>query len=81
MAPTEFEANHKGRKVMTASGDMVGTITEVAGTKAHIKPDADLSSSIRTKLGWGDEDMDTYELSIDHVDEVSDEGVHLERNL
>jgi hypothetical protein len=77
----DFTAGDKGKKVMTADGDMVGTIERIAGGNAHVKPDTSLSSSIRNRLGWADEDKSTYRLDKSKVDSFSGDEVHLRKNL
>lgn len=75
--PEEFSANDRGKRVLTADGEMVGTIEDVAGDRAHVKPDAGLERSIRRKLGWSGE-RDTYELKRSNVSKISDTEVHLQ---
>jgi len=77
----DFTNADEGKHVMTADGDMVGTIETVSGGMAHIKPDASLDRSIRQQLGWSEEGADTYELRSDHVDAFSGNEVHLKSNL
>jgi hypothetical protein len=76
----DFSAGDKGKRVMTADGDMVGTIERVSGANAHVKPDTSLSSAIRNRLGWG-EDRDTYRLDKSKVDSFSGDEVHLRKNF
>lgn len=76
-----FRNDDEGKKVMTADGDMVGTIAETAESKAHVKADTNLSSAIRNRLGWTDESTDTYELPKASVDEINDDAVHLQDNV
>ena len=76
-----FESQDEGKKVMTADGDMVGTVDTASGSTAHIKADQDLSRSIRRRLGWTEEGEDTYRLQKAKVDHISDDEIRLKRNL
>jgi len=73
-------AEDRGKNVLTADGDMVGTIEDIKGSNAHVKPESSLDQSIRSKLGWTTEGEDVYELNHSAVSQISDDEVHLKRN-
>ena len=75
-----FNDDDKGKTVMTADGDTVGTVEDIAGDRAHVRPEADLSRSIRRRLGWTTEGEDVYELKHSAVDDIMDDGIKLKRN-
>jgi len=77
--PRDFMAEDRGKNVMTADGDMVGTIEDIKGSNAHVKPESSLDQSIRSKLGWT-EGEDVYELKHSAVSQIDDNEVHLKRN-
>lgn len=77
----DFKSEDEGMKVMTADGDVIGTVERVSGSMAHVKPDEDLSRSIRRRLGWSEEGEETYELRKSNVDSIDDDGVHLKEDL
>ncbi|WP_267643332.1 hypothetical protein [Haloarchaeobius amylolyticus] len=77
----EFEGSDKGKKVMTTDGDMIGRVDNVASGKAYVKPDATLSRGMRKKLGWTDEQKNTFELDHDAVEAISDDEIHVKSNL
>jgi hypothetical protein len=79
--PRDFESDDKGKRVVTADGDVVGTVDRTSGGSAHIKPDADMPRSIRRKLGWQDEEKDTYRLQKSNVDRINDDEIRLKKNL
>ncbi|NLV10284.1 hypothetical protein GOC74_10115 [Halomicrobium mukohataei] len=79
--PRDFMAEDRGKNVLTADGDMIGTIENIEGSNAHVTPSSSLDQSVRTKLGWTTEGEDVYELSHSAVAQISDEEVHLEQNL
>lgn len=79
--PRDFTSDDEGKSVVSADGDTIGTIEETAGSYAHVKPEGDLSQSIRRRLGWTEEGEEMYRLDKSKVEEFSDDEVHLMRNL
>lgn len=73
----DFTASDKGKTVVTADGDEVGTIEQIEENMAHVKPNDSLSQSVRRRLGWAEDDSDTYELSQEQVMDISDIEVRL----
>ncbi|WP_026190338.1 hypothetical protein [Halomicrobium katesii] len=78
--PRDFMAEDRGKNVLTADGDMVGTIEDIKGSNAHVKPESSLNQSIRSKLGWTSDSEDVYELNHSEVSQISDDEVHIKRN-
>jgi hypothetical protein len=76
-----FNSSDEGKHVMTADGDMVGTVDRISGGSAHVKPDNSLSQNTRRKLGWTDESEDTFRLKKSNVDSIDDDGIHLQSSL
>lgn len=76
-----FESKDEGKRVVTADGDMVGMIERASGSSAHVKPDSGLPQSIRRRLGWTEEGEDTYRLQHSKVDRITQDEVHLKKNL
>lgn len=76
----EFSPEDEGKRVVTADGDTVGTVRSVEGSMAHIQADADLSRSVRRRLGWTEENAETYQLRTSNVDDIDDE-IRLKENL
>ncbi len=68
-----FRSTDEGKRVVTADGDMVGTVHEVAGASAHITIDEDLSRSVRRRLGWTEEGEETFQLENSKVERIDDE--------
>lgn len=77
----EFSSEDEGKQVVTADGDMVGTVDSIAGSSAHIKPSSDLSRSVRRRLGWTEEGEETYELEHSKVDRITSDEIRLQSNL
>ncbi|WP_227132697.1 hypothetical protein [Halorubellus salinus] len=63
---------------MTADGDMVGTVDKIHDDEAHVRVDTGLSGSIRSKLGWEDENETVYPLKHENVDKIQGDEIHLE---
>lgn len=76
----DFKNSDAGKKVMTADGDMVGTIEAIEGSNAHVKPDSGLSKSTRERLGWTKRGEETYRLNHSSVEKISGDEVHLKKN-
>lgn len=77
----EFKSEDKDKKVMTADGDLVGTIEEASGTTARVKVDEDLSRSIRRRLGWSEEGEESFELEHSKVEQISGDEIRLKKDL
>lgn len=77
MMARDFRTSDEGKTVVTASGDKVGMIQKVERDVAHVQPKGSLSRSIRRRLGWAEEEGDTFELSRAQVDEIKGDEVRL----
>lgn len=77
----EFKSEDKGKKVMTADGDLVGTVEEASETSARVNVDEDLSRSIRRRLGWSEEGEESFELDHSKVERISGDEIRLKKNL
>ena len=76
-----FESDDEGKRVVTADGDMIGTVERASGSSAHIKPENNLSRSVRRRLGWSEEGEDTYQLRKSKVNSITDDEIQLKENL
>ncbi len=77
----QFTDDDVGKRVVNADGDEVGMIAAVEHGTAHVEPDPGITDSIKAKLGWSDSGEDTYPLQEEAVGRVTDDEVHLERDL
>lgn len=77
----DFHEDDQGKQVMTADGDFVGTVENISGSQAYVKPDPGLAQGTRRKLGWTQEGEDTYPLRKSKVDRIDDDGIHLKSAL
>jgi len=67
----------EGKTVVNQHGDNVGRVIEVSAGAAHVDPDPGLTDTIKSKLGWGENDEDTYRLDESSIDEVTDDEIRL----
>jgi hypothetical protein len=66
-----------GMDVYDAHGEEVGTVATVEDDTAYVDLDPGLTDEVKSSLGFGDTDEDTYALRDEMVDTVDDDGVHL----
>ncbi len=69
----------EGKHVRNASGETVGRIVTVENGTAYVDPDPGMTDTLLSLLGWAEqaEDSDSYALSNDAVETVTDDDVHL----
>jgi len=72
-----FRNSDEGKKVMTADGEMIGTVERIRGDEAHVRPDTGLSQSVRETLGWTDESEEMYPLRHESVEQIAGDEIHL----
>lgn len=72
-----FKASDEGKTVVNADGDEIGTIEEVRGNNAYVKPKSGLAQKIRDRLGWSDDDDAPFELRQSKVDTITNDEVRL----
>lgn len=72
-------ADDEGKNVINAEGDQVGRVVEVERGTAKVDPDPGLTDAIRSKLGWGEADKESYLVDAGSVENVSDNEIHLNR--
>lgn len=81
MQRSHVTEDDEGKRVVNTSGDKMGRISNVEGGKAFVDPDPGVTDTIRSKLGWGKEDQDDYQLHADRIDTITDNEVRLKDNL
>lgn len=64
-------------KSVVVEGEKVGIVSEVRGGTAYVDPDPSITESIKSKMGWGEADQETYPIREDSVSEVTDDEVRL----
>lgn len=79
MATTVTE-DDEGKRVVRGD-DTVGRVVNVERGTAYVDPDPDLTDTVKSKLGWGDEKEDAYPLQEDMIDAITDDEILLEGTL
>lgn len=74
-----FTDDDEGKRVVNANGDEIGIVEHVEAGTAHVDPDPGITDSIRSTLGWGDADEETYSLDDSNVESITDDEVRLQR--
>jgi len=67
----------EGKTVVDQDGNTVGRVVSVDDGRAHVDPDPNVTDTIKSKLGWGDESQDTYALGADSIATVTDDEIRL----
>jgi hypothetical protein len=75
----DITENDEGKPVVNEAGEKVGMVSKVEGHNVHVDPDPGLTDSIKSRLGWGDADGDTYALKQSDIAAVTDDEVQLKR--
>lgn len=77
----EFTDDDRGKDIVTAEGDRIGTVGDVREGRARVERDesTDLTDKVKSMLGWDDSDED-HEIGRDHVDSVDENRVRLRRD-
>lgn len=75
----DFRSDDEGKHVKTTDGDMIGRVETVSGSTAHVRPEENLSRSMRRRLGWSEEggSDETYELRQSDVETITDDEIHV----
>lgn len=75
-----FTDDDRGKDVVTADGDRIGTVNDVHDDHATVDRDDDssLTDKVKDMLGWGDDDSN--EIRDEHVDRTSDDRITLRQH-
>lgn len=77
MARMDITDDDEGKRVVNQRGDEIGIVKEVRGGTAHIDPDPGLTDTLKSKLGWGDTDQDTYPLQEGMIEEITHDEIRV----
>ena len=77
---TEMTEHDEGKKVV-ADGDQVGIVSRVEHGTAYVDADPGITDKVKSKLGWGDRDEDTYPLQEESIETVTDDEIRLKSAL
>ena len=75
----KITAQEEGKRVVNNTGEKVGMVSKVEGDRAHVDPDPGIGDTIKSKLGWGDSDEDTYPVDESDIESIDNDEVRLKR--
>ena len=76
----QVTAEDVGKRVVY-DGETVGRIVEYEDETAYVEHHPDLTTSVKSKLGWGDAGESALPLQRELVDEIDDDEVRLVAEL
>lgn len=72
-----FTDDDEGKQVVNSDGSDVGRVMEVRGETAHVEVDPGVTDQVKSKLGWGGADQDSYPLDGEKVETITDDEIRL----
>lgn len=81
MALQTVTEDEEGKRVVNANGDTIGIVSGVRDGVAYVDPDPGIGDKILSKLGWDNVEEGDYPLDASKIEEVTDEAIHLKRNV
>jgi hypothetical protein len=75
----DITEHDEGKKVVNKAGKEIGMVSKVEGQNVHVDPDPGLTDTIKSKLGWGDADEDTYPIDESDIESMDDDEIKLNR--
>ncbi|MFC6731815.1 MULTISPECIES: PRC-barrel domain containing protein [unclassified Haladaptatus] len=79
MQEVTFSDSDVGKRVVDSRGEEIGMVAAVREGVAYINPEPGVFDKLQAKLGWEDQDEETYPLRTGHVDRITDDEIHLGR--
>ncbi|MFC5970357.1 PRC-barrel domain containing protein [Halomarina salina] len=76
-----FTDEDEGKRVVDDQDNVVGRVVEVAGGTAHVDPDPGMTDTVRSKLGLGDADGDTFAIDESSVEAITDDEIRISRTV
>lgn len=74
---TNVTDEDEGKQVVY-DNETVGRVVEVRNGTAYVDPDPGVTDTIKSKLGWGESDEESFALDESSVAEITDDRVRLE---
>lgn len=82
MSSAQITDDVVGKHVVTGDGEEVGIVSSVEYGTAYVDPDPDLTTKIKTALGWEDDpDAAGYPLQEAAISTIDDDTVRLRSDL
>lgn len=77
---TNITDEDEGKQVMY-DDETVGRVVEVRSGTAYVDPDPGMTDTIKSKLGWGESDEESFALDESSIAEITDDQVRLEVDM
>lgn len=74
-----FTDDDEGKRVVNANGEEIGIVQNISGGTAHVDLSPGITDTIKSKLGWGDDDAETYPLEADRVESITDDEIRIQQ--
>jgi hypothetical protein len=79
--PRNFRTEDEGSSVMTAAGEVIGTLIRAAGTYAEVRPVEGLSEGMRQRRGWTESTTEPFRLDRSKVSTFAEDGIYLTNEI
>lgn len=73
---TNVTDEDEGKQVVY-DDETVGRVVEVRSGTAYVDPDPGMTDTIKSKLGWGESDEESFALDESSIAEITDDQVRL----
>lgn len=77
---TNIQDEDEGKQVVY-DDETVGRVVEVESGTAYVDPDPGITDTIRSKLGWGESDEESFALDEASIAEITDDRIRLEVDM
>jgi len=74
-----FTDDDEGKRVVNANGEEIGVVQNVSSGTVHVDLSPGITDTIKSKLGWGDQDEESYPLDEDKVETITDDEVRVQQ--
>jgi len=78
VCPHTSTDDDEGKRVVNANGEEIGVVQNVSSGTAHVDLSPGITDTIKSKLGWGDQDEETP-LDEDKVETITDDEVRVQQ--
>lgn len=73
----QLTADDEGKDVVNPEGKKIGVVQTVQAGTAHVNPDPGLTDEVKSTLGWGDADENTYALDAHQIESITDTEIQV----
>lgn len=78
MQSYQFTNDDIGKRVVDQQGTEIGLVSGVRHGTAYVDPSPDITTKLKTKLGWEDVEDDEYPLQDAAIEAVTDDEIRIE---